>query len=80
MEKLLKRIYKGQGTQEDLKTLRSVASNIGGRTLCALGDFAINPVLSTFRHFPQEYEAKIKPAAAVNGQGKKQTAVPVAAD
>ncbi|MCB9435131.1 MAG: NADH-quinone oxidoreductase subunit NuoF [Ardenticatenaceae bacterium] len=80
MEKLLKRIYKGQGTQEDLQTLRSVASNIGGRTLCALGDFAINPVLSTFRHFPQEYEAKIKPAAAVNGQGKKQTAVPVAAD
>ncbi|MCA9963272.1 MAG: NADH-quinone oxidoreductase subunit NuoF [Anaerolineales bacterium] len=80
MEKLLKRIYKGQGTQEDLQTLRSVASNIGGRTLCALGDFAINPVLSTFRHFPQEYEAKIKPAAAVNGQGKTKTAVPVAAD
>ena len=80
MEKLLKRIYKGQGTQEDLQTLRSVAGNIGGRTLCALGDFAINPVLSTFRHFPQEYEAKIKPAAAVNGQGKTKTAVPVAAD
>ncbi|MCA9995994.1 MAG: NADH-quinone oxidoreductase subunit NuoF [Anaerolineales bacterium] len=80
MEKLLKRIYKGQGTQEDLQTLRSVAGNIGGRTLCALGDFAINPVLSTFRHFPQEYEAKIKPAAAVNGQGKVKTAVSVAAD
>lgn len=80
MEKLLKRIYKGQGTQEDLQTLRSVASNIGGRTLCALGDFAINPVLSTFRHFPQEYEAKIKPAAGVNGQAKSKTAVPVAAD
>jgi NADH:ubiquinone oxidoreductase subunit F (NADH-binding) len=31
-----------------------------GRTLCALGEFAINPVLSTIRHFPEEHEAKVK--------------------
>ena len=78
MDHLLNRIYDGRGTQRDLDTLNSVANNIGGRTLCALGDFAINPVLSTFKHFPEEYTSKVQ--TAVNGQAKKKTAVPVAAD
>ncbi|HID52485.1 MAG TPA: NADH-quinone oxidoreductase subunit F, partial [Anaerolineae bacterium] len=60
MDQLLQRIYAGEGTQQDLDVLKGVASRIGGRTLCALGDFAINPVLGTVRHFYDEYEAKIK--------------------
>ncbi len=60
MDQLLHRIYAGEGTQEDLDVLQSIANKIGGRTLCALGDFAINPVLGTVRHFYGEYEAKIK--------------------
>jgi NADH:ubiquinone oxidoreductase subunit F (NADH-binding) len=30
-----------------------------GECLCALGDFATSPVLSTVRHFPEEYRAKV---------------------
>jgi NADH-quinone oxidoreductase subunit F len=67
MDQLLHKIYHGQGAEEDLRVLRSVAGQIGGRTLCALGDFAINPVLSTFKHFPQEYEAKVKANKSGNG-------------
>jgi len=67
MDKLLHKIYHGRGTAEDVRILKSVAGQIGGRTLCALGDFAVNPVLSTVRHFPEEYEAKVK-EAATNGQ------------
>jgi NADH-quinone oxidoreductase subunit F len=59
MDQLLHRIYYGHGTPQDLMTLKSVAGQIGGRTLCALGDFAVNPVLSTIRHFFHEYEAKV---------------------
>lgn len=62
MEKLLHRIYEGHGTMQDVETLNSVANQIGGRTLCALGDFAINPVLSTIKHFPEEYKAKVQAA------------------
>lgn len=68
MEKILHRIQAGHGTQDDLKTLESVAKQISGRCLCALGEFAVNPVLSTIRHFFNEYEAKIN-AASANGQG-----------
>lgn len=77
MEKLLHRIYEGHGTPQDVQTLESVANQIGGRTLCALGDFAINPVLSTIKHFPEEYRAKVQGSS--NGQVKKaaaKTAVP----
>jgi NADH-quinone oxidoreductase subunit F len=74
MDKLLHRIYHGHGTEQDLEVLKSVAGQIGGKTLCALGDFAVNPVLSTIRHFFDEYKAK------VSGNGRqvvKETAVPV---
>lgn len=74
MDKLLDKIYHGRGTEEDVRVLKSVAGQIGGRTLCALGDFAVNPVLSTVRHFPEEYEAKIK-AASANGQVAAEMAV-----
>ena len=66
MDQLLHRIYHGHGTQQDLMVLKNVASQIGGRTLCALGDFAVNPVLSTIRHFFNEYEAKVDGAANGN--------------
>jgi NADH-quinone oxidoreductase subunit F len=72
MDKLLHRIYHGQGTEQDLEVLKSVAGQIGGRTLCALGDFAVNPVLSTIRHFFDEYKAKVG-----GKQVEKETAVPV---
>ncbi|MFO7679248.1 MAG: NADH-quinone oxidoreductase subunit NuoF [Chloroflexota bacterium] len=62
MEQLLHRIYDGHGTMQDVQTLESVANQISGRTLCALGEFAVNPVLSTIKHFPEEYRAKVKEA------------------
>lgn len=65
MERVLSRIYRGEGTEQDIETLESVANQVKGRTLCALGEFAINPVLSTIRHFLPEYKAKIKQNAAL---------------
>lgn len=69
MERVLERIYHGHGTERDVQVLESVAGQMGGRCLCALGDFAINPVLSTIRHFPEEYKAKVSGASA-NGHGR----------
>ncbi len=63
MERVLERMYDGQGKQKDLQTLEGVAQQVKGKTLCALGEFAVSPVLSTIRHFPEEYRAKL------NGNG-----------
>lgn len=59
MYNLVARLDEGDGTQKDLDTLMSVASQIGGRTLCALGEFAVSPIAGTFRHFADEYKAKL---------------------
>ena len=64
MDKVLHRIYHGQGTEQDLKLLESIATQMKGKCLCALGEFAVSPVLSTIAHFLDEYKAKI------NGSGQ----------
>ena len=60
MLKVLNRIMDGSGRHTDLDLLISVAENIEGNTICALGDAAAWPVKWTVRKFRKEFEAKIK--------------------
>lgn len=57
--RVVHRIEHGQGTMEDLELLDKVASNIMGRTICALGDAAAMPVRSFIEHFRDEFEHHI---------------------
>jgi NADH-quinone oxidoreductase subunit F len=56
---MVHRIEHGQGRPEDLDKLNSVADNIAGRTICALGDAAALPVKSFIKHFRAEFEYHI---------------------
>jgi NADH-quinone oxidoreductase subunit F len=56
MLKILERIYRGDGKRDDIDLLHNVARQIQGKCLCALGDFAVNPVLATIQHFREDYE------------------------
>jgi NADH-quinone oxidoreductase subunit F len=56
---MVDRIEHGQGRAEDLDKLNSVADNIAGRTICALGDAAALPVKSFIKHFHEEFEYHI---------------------
>jgi NADH-quinone oxidoreductase subunit F len=58
--KILQRIERGEGQAQDLDLLSSVAGNIAGKTLCAFGDAAATPVITTLKHFRHEYEAHIR--------------------
>ena len=58
--KILRRIERGEGQARDLDLLASISNNIDGKTLCAFGDAAVTPVLTTLKHFRHEYEAHIK--------------------
>ena len=60
MYRIIRRIIAGKGKPEDLALLDSVASNIEGRTVCALGDASAMPVRSFLAHFQQEFENHIK--------------------
>jgi NADH-quinone oxidoreductase subunit F len=58
--KLLVRIESGEGQPKDLDLLFGVSNNIVGKTLCAFGDAAATPVLSTMKLFRAEYEAHVR--------------------
>jgi NADH-quinone oxidoreductase subunit F len=60
LHRLLGKIERGEGQMRDLDLLLSVANNILGKTLCAFGDAAATPVLSTVKLFRAEYEAHIR--------------------
>jgi len=59
MSEILSRITQGKGKREDLDTLEDLAGILSGGALCALGQTAANPVLSTLRYFRDEYIAHI---------------------
>ena len=58
--KLLIRLERGEGRMKDIDLLFSVSNNIVGKTLCAFGDAAATPVLTTLNHFRHEFEAHVR--------------------
>jgi len=63
--RMVNRIEHGEGRPEDLEVLDSVASNIMGRTICALGDAAAMPVRSFIKHFRDEFAHHIEHKSCV---------------
>lgn len=62
MLQLLKKIAAGLGSKVDMDKIHEIASAMQKAALCALGQTAPNPVLSTMRFFPEEYEALLTDA------------------
>ncbi|MFL6291182.1 MAG: NADH-quinone oxidoreductase subunit NuoF [Thermoanaerobaculia bacterium] len=60
MELVLERLEHGQGREGDAMLLKSVAGNVGGNSLCALGDAAVGPVKSLVERFPEEIDAHVR--------------------
>ncbi len=60
MLEILNRICEGKGKMEDLDTLEELSTVIKDTALCALGQTAPNPILSTLRYFKDEYIEHIK--------------------
>ena len=59
MLELLTKIVDGKATMDDLDALEQLAANVRSNSLCALGQTAPNPILSTLAHFRNEYVAHI---------------------
>jgi NADH:ubiquinone oxidoreductase subunit F (NADH-binding)/(2Fe-2S) ferredoxin/NAD-dependent dihydropyrimidine dehydrogenase PreA subunit len=57
---ILNRIVSGKGKEEDIEKLKKIAEVTKSASLCALGQTAANPLLTTLRYFGDEYEAHIK--------------------
>jgi NAD-dependent dihydropyrimidine dehydrogenase PreA subunit len=70
MLEILTRITEGYGEDGDIEKLERLATTIGQTSLCGLGQAAPNPVVSTIKHFREEYEAHIYNKACPAGACK----------
>ncbi len=89
LEKRMDAIVDKKATAADVKLLEDVATQMMGKSLCALGDFATSPILSSLKLFRDEYMTYVgtdaaKPAAKAAAKtvdkpiAKARTAVPAA--
>lgn len=60
LSRMVDRIENGHGRPSDMDLLNSVADNIQGRTICALGDAAAMPVRAMIKHFRHEFEYHVE--------------------
>ncbi|MGN1130011.1 MAG: NADH-ubiquinone oxidoreductase-F iron-sulfur binding region domain-containing protein, partial [Ruminococcus sp.] len=77
---LLNKITRGEGTMEDLTKIDELAKHMKSSSLCALGQSAPNPVLSTLNYFRDEYIAHIKDKTCPAGVCKALTKYEIIAD
>ena len=60
LDKVIDRILDGRGSPDDVKRIADVAANMQGTSLCALGDFAANPIIHTIRQFPDDFAQHVQ--------------------
>jgi NADH-quinone oxidoreductase subunit F/NADP-reducing hydrogenase subunit HndC len=67
---LLEKIAKGNGEESDLDKLDTIGKAMAKASLCALGQTAPNPVLSTIKNFKEEYLEHIRDRKCRSGKCK----------
>lgn len=81
LEKILNRLVNGEGSVSDLDLLISVANNIEGNTICALGEAAAWPVRFMVTRFRDYFEERVKKEITLPVANKvhsmRQTAFPL---
>jgi len=68
IEKIARRIAKGEGRKGDLELIENICSQIGGHTICAFGDTMVLPYRSIITKFREEFEARVARGAGLNGE------------
>jgi NADH-quinone oxidoreductase subunit F len=77
--KILTRIESGEGEMRDIDLLVSIGGNIAGKTLCAFGDAAATPALTTVKNFRAEFEAHVREGRCPLPADWRASRLPVAA-
>ena len=80
LESILDRLERGEGRPQDADLLLDMSDNIGGKSLCALGDAAIGPVISSVKKFRDEFLYHVEHKSCLPGTKRyRRLDMPVAA-
>ena len=78
LDKVVQRILDGEGQPGDVELINNIAKNMAGVTLCALGDFAANPIIHTIKNFPDDFKAHMATANVPANKDAKKADNPAA--
>lgn len=67
---MLNKLTSGKGTMADIDAMKQLSYMVKDGSLCGLGQTAPNPIISTMKHFWNEYMALIKDVDHPQGEGK----------
>ncbi|MBL8155477.1 MAG: NADH-quinone oxidoreductase subunit NuoF [Anaerolineae bacterium] len=76
LDKVIDRIMAGQGQLSDVDLINNIARNMQGVTLCALGDFAANPIIYTIKNFPEDFRKHVAESAPTAKKAPAKAGVP----
>jgi NADH-quinone oxidoreductase subunit F len=76
LDKVIDRIMAGQGKLSDIDLINNVARNMQGVTLCALGEFAANPIIHTIKNFPEDFRKHVAESAPTAKKAPAKAGVP----
>jgi NADH-quinone oxidoreductase subunit F len=71
MSNIIDRIHEGRGTSGDVDLLLSVAKQIQGKCLCALGEFSTMAVVTGIERFPEDFKKAVQPSPLPVLEGSK---------
>ncbi len=74
---ILERIIAGEGEEGDVELLLELADTISSTALCGLGKSAAFPVVSTIKHFREEYDAHIRAKHCPTGNCQKLKSITI---
>jgi NADH-quinone oxidoreductase subunit F len=61
LRRLYERAEEGLMDAADMERMNSVAAQMKGKCICALGEFAVNPVMATIKWYPEDYQRNFSP-------------------
>lgn len=69
LDQVLDRIMAGTASEADINRIDAVAHNMKGLTLCALGEFAANPIIYTIQNFRDDFLAHVDSEKSLEAAG-----------
>jgi NADH-quinone oxidoreductase subunit F len=60
LAQIYERLEKGEGSAADIDKLLDISDTVNGKSFCALGDGAASPIISSIKHFRDEYIAHVE--------------------
>lgn len=69
LDQVLDRIMAGTASEADINRIDNVAKNMQGLTLCALGEFAANPIIHTIKNFREDFLQHINSEQSLEAAG-----------